>query len=66
VYQHWDSMDRRSQEFENYQLGYSVISDTGINAHGTFWNQDADALVKSNPNRFEYVNAPNYWKGIDY
>ncbi|HMG87293.1 MAG TPA: hypothetical protein VK574_16290 [Terracidiphilus sp.] len=66
VYQHWDSMDRRSQEFENYQLGYSVISDNQNSAHGTFWNEDADALVKSNPNRFEYVNAPNYWKGIDY
>jgi hypothetical protein len=66
VYQHWDSMDKRSQEFENYQLGYSVISDSQNNAHGTFWNQDADALVKSNPERFEYVNAPNYWKGIDY
>jgi hypothetical protein len=66
VYQHWDSIDRRSQEFENYQLGYSVISDIPNNAHGTFWNEDADALVKSDPNRFEYVNAPNYWKGIDY
>jgi hypothetical protein len=66
VYQHWDSMDRRSQEFENYQLGYSVILDNQGNAHGTFWNADADALVKSDPNRYEYVNAPNYWKGIDY
>jgi hypothetical protein len=66
VYRHWDSMDRRSQEFENYQLGYSVISDNQNTAHGTFWNEDADALVKSNPDRFEYVNAPNYWKGIDY
>lgn len=66
VYAHWDSMDRRSQEFENYQLGYSVISDTSNNAHRTLWDEDADALVKSNPSRFEYVNAPNYWKGIDY
>lgn len=66
VYHHWDSMDRRSQEFENYQLGYSVISDNENTAHGTFWNEDADALVKSHPDRFEYVNAPGYWKGIDY
>ena len=66
VYKRWDDMDKRSQEFEDYQLGYTVISDTGNNAHGTFWNQDADALVKSNPDRFEYVNAPDYWKGIDY
>jgi hypothetical protein len=66
VYQHWDSIDRRSQEFGNYQLGYAVVSDTGNNAHGTLWADDAAALVQSNPDRFEYVNAPNYWKGIDY
>jgi hypothetical protein len=66
VYQHWDSMDRRSQEFENYQLGYSVISDTQNNMHGTFWNDDAAALVESNPDKYEYVSAPNYWKGVDY
>ena len=65
-YQRWDSLDKRSQEFENYQLGYTVIQDNSQNAHGTFWNSDADALVKSDPNRYEYVNAPNYWKGIDY
>jgi len=66
VYKHWDDMDKRSQEFENYQLGYSVISTTDHTAHGTFWNEDADALVKNHPDQFEYVSAPNYWKGIDY
>jgi hypothetical protein len=59
-------MDRRSQEFGNYQLGYAVVSDTGNNAHGTLWADDAAALVQSNPDRYEYVSAPNYWKGIDY
>ncbi len=66
VYSRWDSQDKRSQEFENYQLGYSVIADTENNAHGTFWDADAEAIVKSNPSKYEYVNAPNYWKGIDY
>jgi putative oligomerization/nucleic acid binding protein len=66
VYQRWDNNDKRSQEFENYQLGYSVISDTGNNAHATLWNEDAAALVQSNPDKYEYVTAPNYWKGIDY
>jgi hypothetical protein len=66
VYQHWDNNDKRSQEFENYQLGYAVISDTQNTAHGTFWADDAAALVQSNPDKFEYVSAPNYWKGIDY
>ena len=58
--------DKRSQEFENYQLGYSVIQDNQGNTHGTFWNADATALVQSDPSRYEYVNAPNYWKGVDY
>jgi hypothetical protein len=30
------------------------------------WNSTADALVKVNPNRFEIVDTPNFWKGIDY
>ena len=66
VYARWDSQDKRSQEFENYQLGYSVIATTDNQYHGTFWDEDAEALVKSHPDKFEYVNAPNYWKGIDY
>jgi hypothetical protein len=66
VYQHWDDMDRRSQSFSNYQLGYSVIQDNSVNGHGTFWNEDADALVANDPQRYEYVTAPNYWKGVDY
>jgi hypothetical protein len=66
VYQHWDSMDKRSQEFANYQLGYAVVSNTGNTAHGTLWADDAAALVQNNPDRYEYVSAPNYWKGIDY
>ena len=30
------------------------------------WNYAADALVKADPNRFEYVNTPSYWRGTDY
>jgi hypothetical protein len=66
VYQHWDDIDRRSKEFSNYQLGFSVVQDNVANAHGTLWNQDADELVKRDPQRYEYVNAPNFWKGVDY
>jgi len=66
VYQHWDSIDRRSKEFSNYQLGYSVVHDIPNNAHGTLWNEDADWLVQHDPQRYEYVSAPNFWKGIDY
>jgi hypothetical protein len=66
VYARWDNNDKHSQEFENYQLGMSVISDTQNTAHGTLWNEDAAALVQANPDRFQYVSAPDYWKGIDY
>jgi hypothetical protein len=30
------------------------------------WNSTADAMVKSDPNRYEYVNTPGFWRGIDY
>jgi hypothetical protein len=30
------------------------------------WNSTADALVKANPNRYEIVDTPNFWKGVDY
>jgi hypothetical protein len=66
VYAHWDSADKRSQEFENYQLDYAVISTTDHTAHGTFDANEAAALVQQNPDKYEYVSAPDYWKGIDY
>jgi len=66
VYQHWDSIDRRSQEFENYQLNYAVISNADHTAHGTFDSDDAAYLVQKYPDKYEYVSAPDYWKGIDY
>ena len=59
-------MDRTSQGFSNYILDQSVILDNQNNAHGTTWNDTAAALVKSDPNRFEYVDTPEYWKGVDY
>jgi hypothetical protein len=64
--QHNDAMDRSSQGFSNYMLDRSVILDNQNNAHGTTWNDTAAALVKSDPNRFEFVDTPGYWRGIDY
>jgi hypothetical protein len=64
--QHNDVMDRTSQGFSNYILDQSVIRDNQNNARGTTWNSTAEALVKSDPKRFEYVDTPSYWKGIDY
>ena len=64
--QHNDAMDRSSQGFSNYILDKSVILDNQNNTHATAWNAEAEALVKSNPDRFEYVDTPHYWQGIDY
>ena len=66
LYKKWDSDDRRSQEFSNYMLNYSTVRDNDNNMHGTLWSTDADALVKANPTRFEYVDRADYWKGVDY
>jgi hypothetical protein len=66
VEKRWDAQDKNNQAFSNYLLDQTVIQDNQLNAHGTVWNQTADALVKNDPQRYEYVNTPNFWKGIDY
>lgn len=66
VEQRWDSLAKGNQAFSNYLLDQTVIQDNDLHAHGTVWNQTADAMVRDNPQRYEYVNTPNFWKGIDY
>jgi hypothetical protein len=66
-----DNISRNGQGFSNYLLDQTVIQDNnmygnGTIGHGTAWNSTADALVKSNPNRYEIVDTPNFWKGVDY
>jgi hypothetical protein len=66
-----DAQARNNQGFSNYLLDQTVVQDNnmynnGTVGHGTVWNSTADALVKANPNRFEIVDTPNFWKGIDY
>jgi hypothetical protein len=66
VEKQWDNDDRRSQAFSNYQLDKAVIEDTQTGTHHTVWNKAADDMVTRDPQRYQYVDAPNYWKGIDY
>jgi endo-beta-N-acetylglucosaminidase D len=66
-----DMQSRQVQGFSNYILDQTVVQDNnmynnGTIGHGTAWNSTADALVKADPNRFEIVDTPNYWRGIDY
>jgi hypothetical protein len=61
-----NAQDRSNQAFSNYIRDQTVVVDRDNNAHGTVWNGTADAMVHSDPQRFGYVNTPNFWKGIDY
>ena len=66
-----DTQARNNQGFDNYILDQTVVQDNnmynnGTIGHGTQWNSTADALVKADPDRFEYVDKPNYWEGTDF
>jgi len=61
-----DNQAKQGQGFSNYLLDQTVIADSENNAHATVWNGTANALVKANPDRFQIVDYPGYWKGIDY
>ena len=69
--QHEDNISRQGQAFSNYLLDQTVVQNnnvagTGMVGHATLWNSTADALVKSNPNKYQIVNTPGYWNGVDY
>jgi hypothetical protein len=66
-----DSNARNSAGFSNYLLDQSVVQNnnvggTGAAGHATVWNSTANALVQANPNKYEIVDTPNYWQGVDY
>jgi hypothetical protein len=69
--QHENDISRQGQGFSNYLLDQSVVQNnnvggTGMVGHSTQWNSVANAMVQSNPNKYEIVNTPNYWQGVDY
>jgi hypothetical protein len=61
-----NNISRQGQGFSNYLLDQNVIQNNNTGAHTTDWNSIADALVKANPSRWQYVDTPNYIKGTDY
>ena len=66
-----DTNARNGQGFSNYLLDQTVIQgndryDNRAVGHATVWSTTADALAEAYPNRFEIVDTPNYWRGIDY
>jgi hypothetical protein len=63
---HMDNIDRFSKSFQNYQLDQTELQDNSANARGAVPNDLADALVKSNPDRFQTVPTQNFLKGVDF
>jgi hypothetical protein len=61
-----NAQDRSNQDFSNYLRGQTVVQDSDRGAHGTMDYAQADALVKLRPDRYQYVQSPDFLKGIDY
>jgi hypothetical protein len=61
-----DDQARGSQSFQNYQFDQTVVQDNQTGEHGTIGYGFADALVKSDPNRYEYVPQSNFRQGSDF
>jgi hypothetical protein len=57
---------QNGQGFSNYLLDQSVVQNNYTGAHATTWNSAAEGLVKADPNKYSYVNTPNYIPGTDY
>jgi hypothetical protein len=63
---HMDNIDRFSKSFQNYQLDQTELQDSEQNARGAVPNSLADALIKTNPDRFQSVPTQNFLKGSDF
>ena len=61
-----DNNARNDQGFDNYLLDQSVVQNNATSGHSTQWNLTANQMVRSNPNKYQIVGAPNYIKGTDY
>jgi hypothetical protein len=66
-----DANARQSKARSDYMLDQTVVQNNDVNGTGTVgratvWNSTADALVKADPNKYEYVDTSNYIKGLDY
>jgi hypothetical protein len=62
-----DAKARTNQGFTNYERDQTVVRDVQYpNEHVTVWNQTADWLQKTFPDRVEEVPTTQYIKGTDY
>jgi hypothetical protein len=63
---HMDSIDAGSKAMQNYTLDRSEIQDNDSNGRATVSNGLADAMVKSDPTRYQVVPPSQFLKGADY
>lgn len=64
--QHMGNIDWQSKISQDYILDRSNIRDTADTVHATTGNGLADMLVKSNPNKLEYIPNQQLIQGVDY
>jgi hypothetical protein len=61
-----DNIDSQSKAMQNYTLDRSQIQDNDANGRATVSDGLADALVKSDPTRYQIVPPSQFLKGVDY
>jgi hypothetical protein len=61
-----DNMDSQSKAMQNYTLDRSQIQDNEVNGRATVSNGLADALIKTDPTRYQVVPPSQFLKGVDY
>lgn len=63
---HIDNIDRQSKSMQNYTLDRSQIQDNELNGRATVSNRLADALIQTDPTRYQVVPPSQFLKGVDY
>lgn len=63
--QHMSDIDRQSAGFSDYLLDQSVVTNEN-GEHKRFYNDYANALVQSNPQKFSIVPTSQYIQGQDF
>jgi predicted NUDIX family NTP pyrophosphohydrolase len=61
-----DNIDRQSKAMQNYTLDRSQIQDNELNGRATVSNGLADALIHTDPTRFQVVPPSQFLRGVDY
>jgi hypothetical protein len=63
---HMDNIDSQSKAMQNYILDRTQIQDNDANGRATVSNGLADALIRTDPSRYQVVQPSQFLKGIDY